>query len=347
MSYLIDTALNNYQSKLAQTEIKLPTNGAIDFVKQQTPQTQVDAETADKIKNANGRTVDISAIKESSLSVATSFSYNLDANRSDTAKSSVTIYNLWVSFFANKYDFANNAVRYQQYLDNKLVEADKALANKMSELIIARMETRKTQVFEDTGMPSGVAFNETADAVQIALAKHSDPFFDYLNTAFITNKIADRESLVLASPQLGYIIAKHRLYGQANEKNLMGQTFPQILTDHNLAITTGSNATFYQAQAGALGLFESIPIEFAMNDNSVKDYQFSVGAQAMPLCKMKPLILEIDAIQDNNGLTSRPTDRMTVTKKYGIGLSFALVHSYNSDLTTNVNDIVKVEALSS
>ena len=74
MSYLVDTALNNYQSKLAQTEIKKPTNGAIKFVQDQTADAQVDMETVNAIKNANGRTVDISAIKESSLSVATSFS---------------------------------------------------------------------------------------------------------------------------------------------------------------------------------------------------------------------------------------------------------------------------------
>lgn len=347
MSYLVDTALNNYQSKLAQTEIKKPINGAIKFVQDQTADAQVDMETVNAIKNANGRTVDISAIKESSLSVATSFSYNLNESRNDTAKTSVTIYQYWVSFFANKYDFSNNAIAFQQYLDNKIVEADKALANAVSTQLISVLNTNRTQTLVHTGIPSGLDFNETSDAVTIALAKHGAPFFDYLQTLFMQNQIGDRDAVVLASPSLGYIIANHRLYGQYNDKNLMGQAFPQIYTDTNLSATASSDATFYMARKGAAAMFESIPVEFANADNSVADVKFSVGAQAMPLCGMKPLVLEIDSVYDNNGLTTRPTDRMTVTKKFGIGLSFGVVTSYNSDLTTKVNDIVKVEALSS
>ena len=49
------------------------------------------------------------------------------------------------------------------------------------------------------------------------------------------------------------------------------------------------DATFYMVRKGAAAMFESIPVEFANEDNSVSDVKFSVGAQAMPLYGMKPL----------------------------------------------------------
>ena len=345
MAYLMDTVLNAYQSKLAQTEIKTGVHGVIPFVKEQTPFAQVDPDTINAIKSANGRTVDISAIKETDITVASAFSYDLASHRSETAKTSVTIYQLWTSFFFNEFDFANNAVGATQYLSNKLLEVDNALAEKKAEILLGILNTRRTQVFNDAGKPTGVQFNTTPDALTIALAQESDPWFDYIQSFMVQNKLSGQYSAV-ATPSLGITLAKHKLYSTYNDKNLMGQAFPKIFMDNKLSPTAGSNATLFFARNGAIASYDSIPVEFERGA-SVPGTQFYVGAQELAMTGQKPLVVEIDERYNGTGLTGRPTDPMTLHKRIGMGVSFAAVTSYNSDITTKVNDILKVELLSS
>lgn len=344
MSYLLDTALLAYQSKEAQTELKKPKHGVIPFVLNQSKDVQISPDTIQKIKTANGQSIDISAIKEMTPAVTNSFSYDLEANRSETAKTRITIYTYWTSFYFNKYDFANQAITPDQYFMNKVIECDKSLSSAVSTDLISNLDTRKSQVMDDTGLPSGVTFNTSADAVKITKAAQAKPFFTYLNTLLDQNNLDGARSLV-STQTLGYAIADHSIYGKYNEKDLMGQLIPSYYGESNLAATTDSDATAYMVRNGAIGLFPTIPAEFAAGDNSVPGVKFSVGGLALPMTGLKPLVLEIDATYQGNGLTSRPTDNMTVTKKIGVGVSFGVVNSYNSDLASNVNDVVKVELL--
>lgn len=342
MAYILETALNAYQSQKLQTELKKPTYGIIPFVKEGTGRGQIDDMTRQMIATANGRSVDISALKETTPSVATSFSYTIDANLGETAKTTVTIYNFWTGFHFNPYDFSNNAAAAEEYKMRKIEECDKALGGAVATQLRTIVNARRTQVLVATGAPSGFAFNTTSDSVTIANALKEKPFFDYINTILSQNEI-DGEFVGVATPSLGYIIANHRLYGAANDKNLMGQAFPQIYMDTKMSVTAASDATMFMAKKGAIELVPSYPIEFLQNLVPVADTNFSVGSVELPMLGMKPLLYEERVKYDGSALTSRPTAAMTKLIKYGIGVSFGVVYSYNSDLTAKVNDIVKVE----
>lgn len=347
MAYILETELNAYQTLRAQTEMKTPKHGVIPFVLEQTPLVQVDMDTVEKIKNANGRSVDISAIKESTPTVASAFSYTIPALYGETDKTTVTIYNLWTGFHFNALDFANNAIAAEQFKLARIQECDKALSKEAAEILLSVLDTRRTQVLTDTGAPTGVAFDGTADALEIALAQQSNPFFDYINTILAQNDI-DGDAMAVASHSIGHILANHRLYGANNDKNLLGQSFPSIKGEASLTPTAGSNATAYVVKAGAIGLFPSYPIEFASGGaGAPADVKFGVGSVALPMSGLKPLLYEEVQKFDGTALgTARPTAAMTYKTIYGIGLSFGVVTSYNSDLANRVNDIVKVELLS-
>jgi len=342
MAYLLDTELNALQTRTVQTELKNKKHGALKFVSDQTVKNpSITQEVKTAVENANGRYVDISALKEVATNVTTTFSYDITPNLSTSEKTRVTVYTFMTSFQYNPYTFVNNAIGESEYLINKLDECDKALANAVSAQEIAILEARKTQILDVTGAPTGIDFNDS-DYVTITAAQQTNPFFDYLSTIMLQNNL-DGEYSALGSISLGHVIANHRLYGANNDKNLMGQAFPMVYGDVNLAPTSGSNATMYLVKDGAIGIIPTYPAIFKAGENRIPGIEFSIGASPLVRTGLQPLIMKQTAAYDESALSGHQAAGMSLVQNYKIGVSFALVYSYNSAIASTVNDVVKVE----
>jgi hypothetical protein len=346
MAYIDNTALVAYQTRDLQKEIKIPQVGAIEFAKQQTQYfPNLTPELVNKIRNANGQAIQMSAIKEGTVTVGTAFTFDIPMNLGETAYQTVTIYQFWAGFNFFEYDFANNAVAKQAYLQAKYEECDKALANAISTQLITNYNSRRTQVLTTTGAPSGIAFDATADALEVSLALRSTNFLDNFNTLMKQNRLVGTYSM-LNSWGMAHILAYHKMYGSNNEKNLLNQMMPSMFYDDNITVTTGSDATSYLVKDGAFGIVESVPVEFASGAR-VGDAIWSYGDMEMPITKMRPLLYQETFKADTSSLTSsdRPTSAMTVGTKIGIGHSFGFVQTYNSAIGTRANDCVRVDML--
>ena len=347
MSYIDSTALVKYQNKVLQNEIDIPEHGALKFLEDQTPQYRwLDDELKQKIMKANGRSISQIAQNELSPTVTTSFSFDIPLSLGTTAEQAITIYQFWTGFTYYPHDFSNNAARMEDYVANKYEECDKVLAASKASQILTVLNARKTQALDVTGAPTGILFN-ASDYITIASALQDDPFFSYLSAIMKQNSQIGTYSM-LSSISLEHTLANHKLYGKANEKNLLSQNFPKFYVEDEQDVTSGSNFTGYFVKNGCIAEAESIPSEFTSGENIGNVSRWGVGDMKLPISRQRPLIFEKEVEADTRNLTSsdRPTSAMTKGIKVGVGISFALLYNYNSAIATRVNDIAKVEGLS-
>jgi hypothetical protein len=344
MAFIDSSKLVAYQSKTVQKEIKKPVLEAVDFMRAQTPLFKgLGADLKNAIENANGQTVSMISMKDLTTEAATEFSFDIPLNLGESASTNVTIYQFWTGFHAYKYAHAKNAISEEEYYMVKYAECDKTLAESVSAQIATIMAARRTQVLTTTGVPSGMAFNPTSDSLTIANALKATPFFDNLETLMTLNDMEGTYSM-LSSIGLGFILSTHKMYGAANDKNLLAQSLPSLFYDKKITAPSGSDASGYFVKDGAFALVESYPIEFLQRASVGTTAKWDIGSMNLPLAKMRPLLYEEEYKADTNSVNSgRPTSGMTVGKKIGMGVSFAVLSSYNSDLTTRPNDVLRVD----
>ena len=344
MAYLLDTELAAIQTSTVETEIRKKSHGVIPFAFDQTPSMPaLTPEVKKAIENANGRYVDISALQEMTPNVTTSFSYDITPNLSTSDKTRVTVYTFMSSFQYNPYTFLNNTIDGEAYKINKLKEIDKALSSSISNTLLSVLDARKTQVLDITGAPSGVLFN-ASDYVTMSAAIQAKPFFDYLETIAMQNDLDGSYSAV-GTHSLRHILADIKQYGSSNDKNLLAQSFPSTYFESNLAVTASSNATAYFVKDGAIGIQPTYPAIFKNNENRIPGIEFSIGGLPLPQTGMLPLIMKQTQAFDETALSSHSAAGMSMVENYKVGVSFAVVSTYNSDITTRVNDVIKLELL--
>lgn len=346
MAYLLQTELAAIQTSTTETELRKKTHGVIPFAFDQTPSMPaLTSEVKAAIEMANGRYVDISALKEMTPDITRSFTYDITPNLSESDKTRVTVYTVMSSFQYNPYTFLNNAAGAEEYKINKLKEIDKAIASDVSTTLLSILDARKTQVLDVTGAPTGVLFN-ASDYVTMTEAVQAKPFFDYLETIMMQNNLNGEYSAV-GTHSLRHILADIKQYGSSNDKNLLAQSFPTTYFESNLAVTASSNATAYMVKDGAIGIQQTYPAIFVANESRIPGIEFSIGAQPLPQTGMKPLIMKQTQAYDETALSSHQAAGMSLVENYKVGVSFAVVSTYNSDITTRVNDVVKLELLDS
>lgn len=342
MAYLLDTELSAIQTSTTDTELRTKTHGAIPFVQNQTGSvTALTQEVKTAIENANGQYVDISALQEMTPNVTTSFSYDITPNLSTSDKTRVTVYTFFSSFQYNPYTFVNNAIAGSEYKQNKLKEIDKALASSVANTMLTVLDARKSQVLDVTGAPAGILFN-AGDYITVNAAEQAKPFFDKLETIMMQNDLDGTYSAV-ATHSLRHILADIKQYGSSNDKNLLAQSFPDTYFESNLAVTANSNATAYLVKDGAMGVQQTYPAIFKANENRIPGIEFSIGGFPLPQTGMQPLIMKQVAAYDESALSGHQAAGMSLVENYKVGVSFAVVSTYNSDIATRVNDVVKVE----
>ena len=72
--------------------------------------------------------------------------------------------------------------------------------------------------------------------------------------------------------------------------------------------------------------------------------QWGLGSELLPYTAMRPLLYSEKVKADGEFLNG---NKMSYKIRHGVGVQFAITVNYNQDLTTKVNDILRVEMLNS
>lgn len=350
MAYLDTTLLTEYITNEVDDETKKNgiKSGLIDFAKYNTDyQDFMTEDLVEQIKTANGRTVSVSALNHADFVVSNALSFTFNANFSVSAKTTIAVVDFWTGFHHSMASYVRNAIGYEKDLKAKYLRADKALAKAISTSIAGVLNTRRTQVLVDTIANTGESFDGVNFNLDVTLAaQKANPVFSDIVTLFNDNGIDGGEGdfSFVADSGLNTIEAYRNQYGLYNNVNLSPNPMRSFVdTTGALVRPTGTKSLGYAVRNGAISIVPSVPAEFLEGISIGGDVsKWGYGEMDLPYTKMRPL-LYVKKEEFNGSAHNGST--MSMIEKHGIGVRCAIVYTYNSDLTTKANDILRVEML--
>ena len=355
MSFLNGTLLNDLQSDQATNEKRFSPLGVIDAVKASTasanyipPTVRENLSSISSLRNA-----EIPVIKDQDVTVLTTpgFEY-IPSNLPDSDK-----------YWFQPYDVFSGMRHYPAANDNNMIDSEfqsrevlknvlYAMGNKVEEILLTNLDSRKTQVLGSTEQVSATsgdyAFDATADTLKIKKAAQDETMFYSTEALMAANEVGGSYRIVTNRAGLVRQKAEALKYGASNDKNLQALGFFGADRMHESGnITTSAKFDGYMLRDGAMGVFENHPSDFRKG-TEFAGKKWSVSDMELPFVNMRANIYtDTQATKATSLFTSGVDSNLIMTKfeEMGIWVRFYVVYRYNSDLSTRVNDIVKVQGL--
>jgi len=346
MSYLDQSPLVNYQNKVSENEIRIPQYGLIDLFKKQTPGMPFNTPElrAAVEKYASGNSIEVPALTEKTIVTSTSETFDIPDNLSVSAKTTLTFITIFAGYGIYPSSFANNAVGQIQYQINKLKEIDKAMALKLEQYLNTHLSNNKTQVWEGDDNIAGYNFDDATDALQISLDAQNETMFSDIRTMAKSNDWDDEMMDMAMNPTGEHVLNQYKKYGQGNEKNLQFQNIPETFESNRVTNTAGKRWSGYLVEADSVGLLENFKPDF-LNRESVGEARWDVSSQPMPQLGHRVMLYQDKQKVDSSNIGSNNSHSLMSTREvFGFAMRFTLLKKYNSDSTTRVNSILKIDA---
>tara|TARA_R110000796_G_scaffold72206_1_gene163483 strand:- start:436 stop:1176 length:741 start_codon:yes stop_codon:yes gene_type:complete len=236
----------------------------------------------------------------------------------------------------------------REVLKNVLYE----MGNTVEGILLTNLDARKTQVLNETEQVSGAtgdyAFNAGTDTLAIKKAAQEETMFYSLEALMGANEVAGDYRVVTNRAGLVRQKMEALKFGAGNDKNLDALGFfgaDRIHESGNL--TSAAKFDGYFLRDGSIGAVENFPADFRAG-TEFAGKKWSVSDLDLPFVNMRANIFTDKNATDATSLITSGTDSnliMTHFEEMAIWVRFYVVYRYNSDLSTRVNDIVKVQGL--
>jgi hypothetical protein len=355
MSFLNGTLLNDLQSDQATNEKYFSPLGVIDAVKASTasanyipPTVRENLSSISSLRNA-----EIPVIQDQTVTVVTTpgFEY-IPSNLPTSAKYWFQPYDVFSGMrhypAANDNNMIDSEFQSREVLKNVLYE----MGNTVEGILLTNLDARKTQVLGSTEQVSATTadytFNTTPDILEIKKAAQEETMFYSLEALMAANEVGGNYRIVTNRAGLARQKAEALKYGAGNDKNLAALGFfgaDRMYESGN--ITSSVKFDGYMLRDGAMGVFENFPSDFRKGVNFAGK-SWSVSDMDLPFVNMRANIYTDTTATNATSLITSGSDSnliMTHFEEMGIWVRFYVVYRYNSDLSTRVNDIVKVQGL--
>jgi len=351
MGYINATVWNDIQSTNATNEKRFAELGIIDAVKKSTEGVDYISPSQKQAFSeiSSLRSIEIPVIKDQTVEVVTTPSFNIPHNLAETANYSFVRYDAFSGFRFYPASFANNQVDAIFYRDSVMNNVAYAMANEIEEILETRLDERKTQTLSGlTEVSQGDGtFTFASNKLTINKAAQKETMFDYLDQLMSANELPGRYRIVSNRNGLSLANSKYAQYGPNNERNLQAAGMLDSDRQHqtgNISPDTGENLSGFMIRDGAIGVYENFPYNFR-EGTEIGGKKWSVSNVALPYIGMKCNIYTNSEATDATALISGGVDsnlRMTHFEEMAIWSSFTVVYRYNSDLVNRPNDIVKI-----
>lgn len=357
MSFLNGTLLNDLQSDQATNEKYFSPLGVIDAVKASTasanyipPSVRASLASISSLRDA-----EIPVIQDQTVTVVTTpgFSY-IPSNLPTSAKYWFQPYDVFSGMrhypAANDNNMIDSEFQSREVLKNVLYE----MGNTVEGILLTNLDARKTQVLGSTEQVSATTgdytFNTSPDILEIKKAAQEETMFYSLEALMAANEVGGNYRIVTNRAGLARQKAEALKYGAANDKNLRALGFfgaDRMYESGN--ITTSVKFDGYLLRDGSIGVFENFPSDFRKGV-SFAGKTWSVSDMDLPFVNMRANVYTNTESTDATALITSGTDSnliMTHFEEMAIWVRFYVVYRYNSALASRVNDIVKVQGLTS
>ncbi len=342
MAYLDQTLENNYQSRVAEKEIRIPNYGLIDAAKVQTPQVPfLSNEVRTQIETRSGTSVIIPAFTEDVITTSTSESFTIPANLSTSGTTTLTLTTIFAGFAIYPETFDNQIIGEEEYRSNKIQEVDKAMAAQLESYIDTHLGTYKTAVWSGT-LPG---FSFASNALDVSLDQQNDVMFANLGTLAEINDWNIGTGIMVSEPEIGFVMSQLLKYGANNEKNLLYQSIPSVYTSNNVTKQSGKRWTGYLMEPGAIGIVPNFKRPFR-EQLTIGEAMWDISDGEMPQLGHRVMLYQNREKVSAVGIGSYSSHAiMSWKEEYGYVFRFCLLKRYNSDSTTKVGSILKINGL--
>lgn len=347
--YIDFSVLNAYQDKVTQTEKEVQRYGLIECLKHNTPSNKVLASPALKshLQTVQGQTTQYTGLKEDVITTTSVESFTIPEHLSVSEQKTLTSVSIFSGFRVYPGYFVNNTIEKETYIMNKYDEVFSAMAAAKETQIASALSTYKTQVLAGEAQinngDGAFAFNTSLDTLTCDLAAQKDALFSNLKTIMRINKKVGNYNMVVNEGGFNLAMNEILKFGQQNQENrqFVLNQLPMYFETLGIAPSTFQFVA-YLLRDGAIGSVQNYPFDFR-NGTVVGDKVWGIMPTPAPYVGERLNVFYNKEAVDASSLGDTTSElRMTSYEEWGFLDKFFLVTNYNSDLTTRVNDIVKV-----
>jgi hypothetical protein len=279
---------------------------------------------------------------------------NIPINLGEATNMYFTAFDLFSGFRMFPASFAGSAIDAQSYIDNRMRMVSEAMALKAEVIVNSFYESRKTQVLGFTNQFSHgegkFEFDAATDTLKIGKSAVKDTMFANINGIMSANKLGGDYMIVTSPGGLSAATLNALKLGVNNSQNIIQfeQAIPTGSRFESHALLPGDDIfTGYLVRKGAIGLYENFLWDFA-NNRSFAGKTWSISDAPLANLGMRVNTFVNTEATNATSLFAAGTNKnlvMTSFEEIGFWARFYVVYSYNSDLATKANDIVKVKGL--
>jgi len=233
------------------------------------------------------------------------------------------------------------------YIQNKYDEVFAAMAAAKETQIATVLSAYKTQVLAGEAQinhgDGAFAFDGELDTLTCDMAAQKDVLFSNLKTIMRINKKVGNYNMVVNEGGFNLAMNEILKFGQQNDENRQFALNQLPMYFETLGIAPSSfQFVAYLLRDGAIGSVQNYPYDFR-NGTVVDSKVWGIMPTPAPYIGERLNVYHNREAADASSLGDTTSElRMTSYEEWGFLDKFFLVPTYNSDLTANVNDIVKV-----
>lgn len=370
MPYLDPNYLNDAQFRNLYDEHYFQPVGVVELANASTPGAMVGApngyisqEHEEFLMTADSRRAgNFPFIEDQTVSVSMTPGFQIPDNLPNTSNQSFTAVDVVSGFTFYPDSYNNTSVNGEAERNQRTLKVLEAMAKVKESSILSIMEQQKTQLlnFTEIAPPIGsFSFDGVDDELQIDLAgQNAASMFFSINKLTESNDIGGRYRYVSTRMGTANKIYQDLSFGEGNSQNkrALGMvTEDDLFESNSIPFEAGQeNFNMFAVRDGGICLFSNHPASFRRNASIAGGrYAFTVSDSNLPYLGSQANIFTTEGVTDATGLVSSgliPTTassnlQMTTYEQILFWDRFYIGFRPNSDLTTRVNDIIKIKGL--
>lgn len=335
---LVLTRLQDLRAKsvLDKNMVRPNQFGALDFFISQQG-SLVDEARKDEIFRSVGRNVQLPVLDyNGNVQVATSRSCTIaDAeNTSKLYEVTFLTYQVGVSMVPTLY--MNNEISYQKDFERKMLDAIRALRNKLDQDAITAIAAAKTQVYNEK-----LYYTVTGNSVQVPYDNRVDILGD-LDAMMSANGYNNKIS-VIGNYGIDALVKKLAQLGPQNGINKTTEyAGKDFFTSINISNGSGKYGTFYAVENGNVDVLTRVDRE-ALAGGKANGHEWTVAY--LPGLDLPVGVHFYTEVGDQSEIAGAASADMNCvrTEKWGISLEVAFITAYNSAPATKANPFMMGE----
>jgi hypothetical protein len=357
MAFLDVTQWNDIQETAATNEKRFAELGIVDAVKASTPATSeyIPPSAQEALKKASAsRAVQIPVIKDQNVTVVTTPGFDfIPDNLPETDQYSFTSFDVFSGFRHYPAAYDNNVLDAEFARNQVMRNVSYAMGNSIETILAAELETRKTQLLDNTLQVSQgdgtYTFNAGTDTLEVNKAAQKETMFYNLEQLMDSNELEGMYRIATNRAGLSVQISEAAKFGANNDKNLNALGFLPMDRIHQSGNISGGADIFngWFLRDGSIGMIENFPYDFR-NQTEINGQKWNITDMELPFAKMRANVYTNSEATDATALITPSTDTnmiMTTFEEMAVWIRFYVVYRYNSDLSTRAQDIVKIKGL--